>query len=92
MRFNAKRRKGDITARYAKYALYGLYRIWDQIKPADKTAYGKWPIFDTVLSNGNIRMIYHRHMIALSGQIAVIFSVYIRTVKLMATPPHDAHT
>ena len=57
---NAKRRKGDITARNAKYALYGLCRLSDPIKPADKIAHAQWAYFVAVLPTGYIRTIYHR--------------------------------
>ena len=62
------------------------------IKPTDKTAYGKWPIFVVVLSDSYIRLIYHRTIFALSGKIAVISSSYILTVKLMANPSHSVGT
>ena len=35
---NAKRRRGDITGRNTKYALYRFYPYWATIKPVDKTA------------------------------------------------------
>ena len=91
-RTNAKRRKGDITARYAKYALYGLYRLSTQIKPADKTAHAQWAYFVAVLPTGYIRTIYHRRKNALSGALAVIPSGYIRKEKPMATRAHDSDT
>ena len=50
---NTKQRKGDITARYAKYAaLYKLYRLSDTIKPAGKTAHAQWAYFVAVLPTG----------------------------------------
>ena len=72
---NAKRRKGDITARYAKYALYRLYRISNQIKPDDKTAHAKWAYFVAVLYTNYIRTIYLERKNALSGEAAVYLVV-----------------
>ena len=89
---NAKPRKGDITARCAKYARYGFYRISYHITPVHKTAHCKCPIFEAVLFDGYIRLIYHATISALSAELAVIPSRYIRMVKPMATPPDGVGT